>query len=173
MNLRWTVLGLGLLAAGCVGPDVRGKVVDGNGEPIAGAVVQSEGDRAMTDGDGFFALQNIGWGEYHNVTVTAPGYQTRHQTVMAPKNFKSEVIIQDFVLEPDPRSAQGLRGGATTQPAGMPRRSPELQQQQSQQQQPPPEAGSGDDVIIEQPWPEGQQRQPQPQQPPQSQPTPR
>lgn len=169
MNLRWTVLGLSVLVAGCVGPDVRGKVVDSSGEPIAGAVVQSQGDRAMTDGDGFFALQNIGWGEYHNVTVTAPGFQTRHQTVMAPKNFKSEVIIQDFVLEPDPRSAEGLRGGATTRPAGMPR---EQQQQQGLQGQQQPPQGESGDVIIEQPWPEGQPRQ-QPQPSPQSGSTPR
>ncbi len=152
MKLSWIAAAFGVVAllGGCVGPEVQGKVVNAEGQPIQGAMVQSDGDTAQTDDSGFYALEDVGFGEYHTISVTAPGYENQRLTVYAPKGYRSGMLQQDFVLQ------QKQELGATTQPAGMPRQQQQQQQPQQQQQ---------GDVEVE-----GQQLQSSP--PPQGQSSP-
>jgi hypothetical protein len=59
---------------------LRGKVLDAKtGRPVANAVVQSGGNRLVTDANGLFRMENVPMA--HTVSVIANGYQGRQITV--------------------------------------------------------------------------------------------
>ncbi|MDT8408143.1 MAG: carboxypeptidase-like regulatory domain-containing protein [Wenzhouxiangellaceae bacterium] len=85
-----------------------GKVVDGNGEPLAGAqvtlqwsgqhneITSSSHRRAATDLAGFFTFSNLGAPDY-SVTVQAPGFETLRRNY-APGDTDLEIALQSTAM---------------------------------------------------------------------------
>lgn len=85
-----------------------GKVVDGSGNPVAGArvtlqwsrehydVASSSHRRAATDVEGFFTFSNLGARDY-SVTVQAPGFQTLRSNY-APGGDDLVIVLQSTVI---------------------------------------------------------------------------
>jgi Fe(3+) dicitrate transport protein len=75
--------------------EIRGKVVDVNGDPVIGAQVLLSGTLIgeVTDFDGKFVMSNLKEQTY-KLVITAVGFSTIEWTVLASKDDVKEVLIQ-------------------------------------------------------------------------------
>lgn len=86
--------------------DIKGKIVDKNGQPIIGATVQVEGTHqgAVTDIDGNYTIMNVAEGKC-NLLMSYVGYKTVKQ---ADVNVKGEVTEVNATMEQDVHNLGGV-----------------------------------------------------------------
>jgi len=86
----------------------HGTILDDQGQPVHGAVVQSEEVKAVTGSDGLFTLEGVTQGA--TVTVTAPGFERATTTVtgdrlgeiaMQPQLVKAVYASLGLLADPD------------------------------------------------------------------------
>jgi hypothetical protein len=104
--------------------EIRGRVTDANGQPLAARVRAIDDDRQLGRGSGKEAISDASTGEYalaglhrtpHVVDVTAPGYapERRYPVVL---HFAKEPIVLDFQLA----SGSTIRGQVVDRERGIP-----------------------------------------------------
>ena len=78
---------------------VKGKVIDGTGQPVPGAAILIAGTQTgtMTDINGYYSIEVSGPGV--KLEVTSMGYKT--QTVTVPKSLELNIFLQDDATELD------------------------------------------------------------------------
>ena len=86
--------------------DIKGKIVDNNGQPIIGATVKVEGSDkgAVTDIDGNYTILNVAPGKC-NLLMSYVGYKTVKQ---ADVNVKGEVTEVNATMEQDVHNLGGV-----------------------------------------------------------------
>ena len=85
---------------------VKGKVLDGTGQPVPGAAILIAGTQTgtMTDINGYYSLEVSGPGV--KLEVTSMGYKT--QTVTVPKSLELNIFLQDDATELDQAVVVGM-----------------------------------------------------------------
>ena len=85
---------------------VKGKVIDGTGQPVPGAAILVAGTTAgtMTDINGYYSIEVSGPGV--NLEVTSMGYKT--QIVTVPKSLELNIFLQDDATELDQAVVVGM-----------------------------------------------------------------
>lgn len=86
--------------------DIKGKIVDRNGQPIIGATVQVEGTQkgAVTDIDGNYTILNVNEGKC-NLLMSYVGYKTVKQ---ADVNVKGDMTEVNATMEQDVHNLGGV-----------------------------------------------------------------
>lgn len=91
---------------------VSGRVVDGDGAPIAGVTVSVDGAQTTTtDPDGFYLFDTVPVGEHSIVVTPPPGYSTTQplQPVVVPPGVEAPIEDVDFVLVENPTLSGTVR----------------------------------------------------------------
>ena len=85
---------------------VKGKVIDGTGQPVPGAAILIAGTQTgtMTDINGYYSIEVSGPGV--KLEVTSMGYKT--QTVTVPKSLELNIFLQDDATELDQAVVVGM-----------------------------------------------------------------
>ncbi len=85
---------------------VKGKVIDGTGQPVPGAAILIAGTTTgtMTDINGYYSIEVSGPGV--NLEVTSMGYKT--QIVTVPKSLELNIYLQDDATELDQAVVVGM-----------------------------------------------------------------
>jgi hypothetical protein len=87
-----------------------GVVLDDDGEPVQGAIVQSGESTAVSTGDGTFTLEGVSDGD--EITILAPGFVQATTSV-------SRGVVQDVQLERQMIKAVYANSGILTSPDGL------------------------------------------------------
>lgn len=78
---------------------VKGKVIDPNGQPVAGVAVIIDETKTgtVTDGNGYYVIDVPNPGVH--LTFTCLGYKS--QTVVVPKSLSLDIFLEEDTLETD------------------------------------------------------------------------
>lgn len=95
---------------------VSGRVVDGEGDPIAGVTVTVDGTQTTTtDADGNYLFDEVAVGPHTVVVTPPPGYSTTDPTepLVVPEDSEVPIVLDDFVLVENPDLSGTVRASGT------------------------------------------------------------
>ncbi|GAA1231208.1 hypothetical protein JOF42_000515 [Microbacterium phyllosphaerae] len=95
---------------------VSGRVVDGEGNPVAGVTVTVDGTQTTTtDADGNYLFDEVAVGPHTVVVTPPPGFSTTDPTepLVVPEDSEVPIILDDFVLVENPDLSGAVRANGT------------------------------------------------------------
>ncbi|MGN7948869.1 MSCRAMM family protein [Microbacterium sp. 22215] len=95
---------------------VSGRVVDGEGNPVAGVTVTVDGTTTTTtDADGTYLFDEVPVGPHTVVVTPPPGYSTTDPTepLVVPEDSEVPIELADFVLVENPDLSGTVRSNGT------------------------------------------------------------